>query len=879
MTPSLLQRIPWQWRVAALAFALSALLSAMLVIRWWHYHVEHEREEAYAAAQSHAYPLQQYVDRALSAVFALAALVDEQHGNVLNFNIVAQRMLLNYPGVSVLILAPDGIIREVEPRPGNEAALGLDLLSDPIMRFEALRARHSGQLTLAGPLPLRQGGTGLVGRLPVFLNENTLDRHFWGMVNVVMRLPESLQGARLSDITQHGLDYQLVRTNVETGDEVVIQQSRAGPLEAPVRLSFSVPNGAWTLKVMPREGWGNPFLLTLASALALLVSTLVALLARGWALQVRHRQELEQTVALRTADIHASREQLSAALLALQEERGLFTGGPVCVFTWSVMPGWPVEYASDNAPDILGYSVAHLRDPSFRFASVVHPEDLPRVTSEIENAVRQRLPRLEQSYRLLHRDGRYRWFYDFTQPVYDAGGELIRVHGYLFDQSRLRDAEEHVEQLAYYDVLTGLPNRALFNDRITHAITEAARRQETLALMFLDLDHFKNINDTLGHRIGDQVLVILAWRMQSNVREQDTVARLGGDEFTLLLPDTDGDGAAHVAQKLLQSVSQSVMVEGYELTVTPSVGIALFPRDGQDPETLLRRADIAMYRTKQGGRNGYGFYTEAMQVHTQRTLDLENALHRALERHQLQLHYQPQFDLAGGRIVGVEALLRWQHPELGWISPAEFIPLAEASGLIHDIGYWVLETALMQMRTWMDHDMAPASISVNLSAVQFRRLDLPDWIGQALKLSGVPADALELELTESVAQDDPQQTLAMLECLHALGVHVAIDDFGTGYSSLSQLRHLQVRTLKIDQSFVQQLGAEVEDRAIINAIIALARTLNLQTVAEGVETQTQLDALRELGCNVVQGYFFSRPLPADELTELLRANPPQPFAR
>jgi len=435
-----------------------------------------------------------------------------------------------------------------------------------------------------------------------------------------------------------------------------------------------------------------------------------------------------------------------------------------------------------------------------------------------------------------------------------------------------KEAEAHIQRLAHFDSLTGLPNRLLLNDRCQHALSVAQRGGHSVALMFLDLDHFKNVNDSLGHRVGDEVLVELAGRLKTSVREQDTVSRLGGDEFILLLPDTDAAGAAHVAEKLLVAALLPFQIEQHELTVTPSIGIALYPRDGIDLDTLSRCADAAMYRAKADGRNNYRFFTTEIQAHSDRSLLLGNALRRALERNQLTLHYQPQILLATGQTVGAEALLRWQHPELGAVSPAEFIPVAESSGLILPIGEWVIRTAVKQLASWMANGMAPITMAVNLSAVQFRHADLPRLVSDILEEAALPAHLLELELTEGVAMTNPLGAIAVMDDLRQRGVRMSIDDFGTGYSSLSYLKRFQVYKLKIDQSFVRDITEDPEDKAIVGAIISMATSLGMQTIAEGVETEGQLEFLRARGCTEVQGYYFSRPVPAPEFEAYVRTN-------
>ncbi|MBT9495281.1 MAG: EAL domain-containing protein [Paucibacter sp.] len=431
-------------------------------------------------------------------------------------------------------------------------------------------------------------------------------------------------------------------------------------------------------------------------------------------------------------------------------------------------------------------------------------------------------------------------------------------------------SEARIQQLAHFDPLTGLPNRALLTDRSNQAIDIAKRQGDTLALLFLDLDHFKNVNDSLGHRFGDELLKELARRLKLAVREQDTVSRLGGDEFILVLPGADAAGAAHVAAKVMELACQVFLIEQHEITVTPSVGVALYPLDGLDFDALCRCADIAMYRAKQDGRNGFRFFTAEMQAESARTLLLENALRRALERQQLTLHYQPQICLSSGRVIGAEALLRWQHPDLGPVSPAEFIPIAEASGLILQIGEWVMRTASQQLKAWSAQGLNQIIMAVNLSSVQFRHADLPALISRILDEFDLPPALLELELTEGVAMNNPLGAIAVMNDLHDRGIRMSIDDFGTGYSSLSYLKKFRVYKLKIDQQFVRDLSDDPEDRAIVSAIISMAKSLGLQTIAEGVETQGQLDFLRAQGCNEVQGYLFGQPMPAEEFVRFVR---------
>ncbi len=430
--------------------------------------------------------------------------------------------------------------------------------------------------------------------------------------------------------------------------------------------------------------------------------------------------------------------------------------------------------------------------------------------------------------------------------------------------------QERIYWLAHYDALTGLPNRMLMAERSQQAIRLAQQNGTPLAVMFIDLDHFKHVNDSLGHRVGDDLLVEIAKRLRAIVRDRDTVARLGGDEFLLLLQGANAQGATRVASKLQEAGRQPYQIGHHELTMAPSMGIALFPQDGEDFDTLTQAADTAMYRAKADGRNTYRFFTPEMHAQSMRALRLENALRRALERNQLELHYQPQVTIETGAIRSVEALLRWNHPDLGAVSPAEFIPIAEDTGQILQIGEWVLRTALAQLRTWHAQGLSELTVAVNLSAVQFRQPQLPELVSRILDETITPASQLELELTEGVAVNDPRSAIITMDQLHARGVRLSMDDFGTGYSSLSHLKRFQIYKLKIDQSFVRDLGHDPNDRAIVSAIIRMAQALGMRTTAEGVETAEQLAYLREQGCDEAQGYFLSRPMPAEQLTALLR---------
>ena len=435
-----------------------------------------------------------------------------------------------------------------------------------------------------------------------------------------------------------------------------------------------------------------------------------------------------------------------------------------------------------------------------------------------------------------------------------------------------KQAEARLDYLAHFDALTGLPNRALFHDRLTHAIDRAERSKELIGVMLLDLDRFKTINDTLGHAVGDQLLKGVAKRLQSCMRDQDTVARLGGDEFTIVLEGlATPEDAGLVAKKIIEALVPPFQLGESEVYVTPSIGVSIFPLDSDDIDDLLKHSDTAMYSAKEAGRNAFQFFTQALNTKTQGRLAMESELRHALDRGEFTLYYQPKVNLLSGEAVGVEALIRWEHPERGLVPPNDFIPLLEETGLINAVGQWLLRTTTSQARRWMDDGLPPMQIAVNISARQFLHNDLiADVIG-ALEESGLESDYLELEVTESMLMHNPEHTAQVLKKIQALGVvRINLDDFGTGYSSLSYLKRFPIDTVKIDASFVRDIPDDKEDCAIVLAVIAMAHSLGLKVIAEGVENDRQLAFLREKGCDEIQGYLFSPPLPAEAFERWLR---------
>jgi diguanylate cyclase (GGDEF)-like protein/PAS domain S-box-containing protein len=459
----------------------------------------------------------------------------------------------------------------------------------------------------------------------------------------------------------------------------------------------------------------------------------------------------------------------------------------------------------------------------------------------------------------------------------DRQGAIIGSLAVLTDITERMQARDEVHRLAYYDTLTGLPNRTLFRERLNRELMRAQREGNTLNVMFLDLDQFKGINDTLGHAAGDSLLQSIASRLRNCLRDVDTVARFGGDEFVILLVGLDEDQDPSIfARRILDAIAQPVTIENKEFFTTASIGIAAYPTDGNDAETMMRKADIAMYEAKDHGRNTYQFFSVELNNRTLERLQIESSLRQALTRNELFLAYQPQLDLDSGEIVGIEALLRWLHPEKGLVAPEFFIPVAEKTGMIIPIGEFVLRTACIQAKAWQELGLPPIRIAVNVSPRQFRQHDFVDRVEDILRETGLQADLLELELTESTVMENVQSTIMTLTDLKIRGIRLAIDDFGTGHSSLVYLKHFPIDRIKIAQEFVRDIPKDPDNEAIIAAIIAMAESLNLKVIAEGVERKEQLSFLHNRRCKEMQGFYFARPMPPDRLADLLTRKAGQP---
>jgi diguanylate cyclase (GGDEF)-like protein/PAS domain S-box-containing protein len=556
------------------------------------------------------------------------------------------------------------------------------------------------------------------------------------------------------------------------------------------------------------------------------------------------------------------RKRAEAALLESEEQFRQLAGNIPQVFWITDVEQKEALYISTAAENLLGWPVPIVRARPRLLIEAVHKEDRRRVLDGRKFA---KEGGYDESYRIVRPDGSMRWVRDRAFPVYDASNSVHRIAGITEDITERKEAEERLMRLAHYDVLTSLPNRVLFYDRLKQALAQARRNQWITGVMFIDVDRFKNINDTLGHAVGDRLLQQVSERLIRSVRAGDTVGRLGGDEFAVVLSNlSSAQDANLIAQKIMASFKDPLKLAGVELYVTASIGITLYPDDSTDQETLIKNADAAMYRAKDVGRNSYRFYTPEMNARALEHLSLENSLRGALERDEFVLYYQPKARVADGSIVGVEALLRWQHPDRGLVSPGEFMPVLEETGLIVPVGEWVLKAVCEQIRTWRRAGVTPVPVAVNFSPRQFASRDIGETIKRILDEQHVEPKLIEVEITESSLMSNLEETALILKYMGDLGVGLSIDDFGTGYSSLAYLKRFPFDVLKVDRSFVQDLTTDADDATITRALISMAHNLGLKVVAEGVETADQLAFLVEHRCDEIQGFYFSRPLIPEE---------------
>ncbi|SFM81803.1 bifunctional diguanylate cyclase/phosphodiesterase [Rugamonas rubra] len=816
------------------------------------------------------------------------------------------------------------VVDYLEPYQGNEAALGLDLAPNGPLRGAIEQAVASGQVTASPLLRLAQergGQQGFVLLMPLFragAPSATAQqrRAAWiGNTGAVIRstdlVHKILLGAGL-------LDDAGLRLRVYTGDAprpdnlvygppaeaapastaLLARAAPAAPADggaAPpgpaaetrrrpwpdgasvLTRSFNAAGKAWHVQVtaLPRPLPAG-HLGSLATLLGgLLLSALAAALVQSL---TQRRRGVERQVEARTHDLQLSNEKLSqdvaarkATELALQHSEHRFRRLLALSSDWY----WEQDAAFRFTHITDGFfDKGHL--PRERFLGLTRWDNNAEMRAagwgrEHIARLEAHLPFNDLEYSLVGLDGVARWFSTSGEPVFDAAGAFQGYRGTGSEITARKLTEQRIQHIAHHDVLTGLPNRVLLHDRLGQAVAYANRSGHPLWVMLIDLDRFKFVNDSLGHKAGDLLLKTVAGRLQDSVRESDTVARLSGDEFVALLTEHPDEALTpQVTERIMRAVAQPVLLEGKEFFVTCSIGVAVHQADGAPAQHLIEHADIAMYCAKKLGRNNTQFYQPSMNEAALERLRIEGALRKALERDELVLYYQPQLDLDSGRIVGMEALLRWRHPELGMVQPDRFIGLAEETGLIVPIGAWVLASACAQTQAWLAAGLGPLRVAVNLSARQFGVPGLPAAIAAVLAASGLAPACLELELTESLLMSDVALAVELLQQLKALGLTLSIDDFGTGYSSLSYLRSFPIDVLKIDRSFVSDIGADGDEAAIVVSIIALAHNLKLRVVAEGVESARQLDYLWRNGCDQMQGFHFSPPVPAAEFEQMLR---------
>ena len=804
----------------------------------------------------------------------------------------------------------------IEPYVGNEAAYGVDASRSPQLEKALDRAIASGRPSATGMLYLagvERPQPGFLLVMPVYRAGADLSMPH---VRRAAMTGDTVVSIRAADLVQIILDDQprddSLRMTIGAGgddgrmqtvypftaqpgaargplpafdhgvaEEAAAQgreQARWRPLALPAHhvTDLDVGGQTWRIDIassgrpLLADHLGSLLVLAGGAMLTLLLSALVQSLAQ-------RSRRVENLVRERTADLELSNQRLIDDVidrrrteLALQESEQRFRQ------LVSMSSDWYWEQDADcRFTAITGGFVEKAGVPVERLLGKTHWETADGQLAD--DAGRAHLAQIAAQqgytgfeYSVLDDHGGSRWFSINGEPLFDVNGKLRGYRGTGTDITARKRSEQAIHHVAQHDVLTGLPNRSLLQDRLGQAVAYSTRTRHPVWVLLIDLDRFKFVNDSMGHKAGDVLLMTVAARLRAALRETDTVARLSGDEFVVLLTEHEDEQlSVDVVQRLMDTVAQPVILGIKEFFVTCSIGVSVYPLDGAPADSLIETADIAMYRAKKLGRNNYQFYTPAMNEEAMERVRIESALRSALERNEFVLHYQPQVDLQSGRIVGMEALIRWQHPEMGMVAPSRFIGVAEETGLIVPIGAWVLRTACHQTKAWQDAGLGPLRVAVNLSARQFSADNLVDDLRQVLAETGLSPACLEIELTESLFMSDVSLAVDLLHTMKALGVKLSIDDFGTGYSSLSYLSRFPIDVLKIDRSFVAAIARDSNDAAIVASIINLAHNLKLSVIAEGVETADQLDYLQRHGCDQMQGYYFSRPLPGADFFKLV----------
>ncbi|MBB3214507.1 diguanylate cyclase (GGDEF)-like protein/PAS domain S-box-containing protein [Herbaspirillum sp. Sphag1AN] len=789
------------------------------------------------------------------------------------------------------------VVDYLEPLQGNQPALGLDLSGNSEIMATLARAIELNQPVSSGGVRLAQASAndlGVLVLMPVYRSGMPRDTVAQRRAAVIGDTAEvfhvrtllerifsqaSVPGAKTDRISVYVGDSAQPEMLAYRSPESVTK-SMAGRL-APLYRSPAIFNRTFVIAGQP---WHveisavRPILSNHSNSLLILIAgSLLTLLATAYlnTLLMRSRR-VQRTVDERTAELRLTNALLKADIQARQlaeralqlRQRAIDASVNAIIIMQAKGPDYPIEYVNPAFERITGYAAAEASGQSIRLL-----ESAQRETSSFDDIWRIMDQRTEGNVllRTQTKNGAPMWNDCFIAPVKDELGETTHFVAVLHDITAMKRYEEELAFQANCDVLTGLVNRNMLRTALNQAMAYAERYQHALWVVFIDLDRFKFVNDTLGHRAGDLLLKAVADRLRHVVRSADTVARQGSDEFVIVMSEYPGaDLDTHILHNIQTAVAAPLTVDGHTFFPTCSMGVATYPGDSKDAETLVKYADIAMYRAKLHGRDNFQFYTPAMNEQALERLRIEGDLRRALEREEFMLHYQPKLDLRSGKVVGMEALIRWRHPQMGMVAPARFIGLAEETGLILPIGAWVIRTACAQTKAWHDAGWESLRVAVNLSIRQFLQADLVSSIATALVETGLPPHCLELELTETLVMTDVEQAIGILRQFKELGVHISIDDFGTGYSSLSYLKRFPIDALKIDQSFVRDISVDADDAAITVSIISLAHSLKLQVIAEGVETQEQLSFLRHHGCDEIQGYLFSPPVSAEQFVQLLQ---------
>ncbi|WP_243247143.1 bifunctional diguanylate cyclase/phosphodiesterase [Pseudomonas maioricensis] len=795
----------------------------------------------------------------IAQLISIDGSISPQH-----FRRMAQSAIEAVPYIRHIVIAPGDVIQDTYPLAGNEGIIGLNYSTRPEQFPLIVKARLSGAALLAGPVTLYQGGRELIYRRPVFLSARHEHDAYWGLVSVVAGTDALLKAGGIEEeeglkVALRGQDGHGAEGGMIYGDAALFQSD-------PVLVEVSIPGGTWQLAAQPKAGWAkvtiiDSSLFLLAISTSLLLSIFILQASLNHRLIRRRNSELRDEIA--------ERENISSSLVQSEDRfRTLFERSPDPI--WIRGQDGRINLGNSAGLRALGFE-----GPAFPSVTVadISPQFQPDGQSSADKAAALRAE--------VEREGSLRFEWDHKRvdgSVFPTEVTLCTMqlaheqvtYAIVRDITARKEAERGLERLAHFDSVTGLPNRVLFHKQLNQGIEQAKRQNNCMAVLMLDLDGFKMVNDSLGHPMGDLLLQHATRRFVDAVRFGDVVARLGGDEFGFILDGLECEAdAVPVVGMILRSLQEPFDLEGTAALVTASIGVTMYPANGATAQALLTQADTAMYAAKEGGRNDFCFYQPHMTTLIQARVALEAALRQALERNEFEVWYQSKLDLKSGRVEGAEALIRWRSPTLGLVSPADFIPLAERTGLIVSIGQWVLEHVCRQARRWRDSGVFTRHVAINVAVLQIERGNFVEDVRLALQRHDLPPQALEIEVTESLIMNRQELAHTVLSQLRSMGLTVAVDDFGTGYSSLAYLKDLPIDNLKIDRTFVSGLPHDKAYVAITQAVIELGHALGFTVTAEGIETPEQLAFLRNAGCDTGQGYLISRPMPVDEFEEWL----------